>query len=172
MIRGFLLGAGGVLVLLVILQPNPRVRIVTTASSTPPGLYWRSAGVPRRGALVLACLAPQAAEFALQRGYLSGGACPAGAEPVAKIVGALPGDTVNIEPQWVAVNGARYPNSATADRDTAGRPLPHVPWGSRCVGAGEVWLFGFNDRRSWDARYFDSTPLGNVLGNLEAITTW
>ena len=101
MMRGVFLGAGVVLVLLVILQPNPRVRILTTDSSAPPGLYWRSTGAPRRGALVLACLTPQAAELALQRGYLGGGACPAGAEPVAKIVGALPGDTVDIEPHWV-----------------------------------------------------------------------
>ena len=158
--------------LLLILKPDIHVEILTTDSSTAPGLYWRSAGVPRRGTLVLACLTPEAAHFALERGYLGAGGCPGETEPVAKIVGALPGDTVDVEPDWVAVNGSRFANSATADRDTAGRPLPHVPFGTRLVGPGAVWLFGFNDARSWDARYFDSTPLSNVLGNLEAITTW
>ena len=65
---------------------------------------------------------------------------------------------VELEPGWVAVNGVKFLNSQTAARDSAGRPLTHVPSGTRRVGAGEVWLFGFNDARSWDARYFGSVP--------------
>ena len=79
------------------------------------------------------------------------------------MIGALPGDEVEIEPGFVAVNGVKFPNSQTAARDSAGRPLAHVLSGAYRVGAGEVWLFGFNNRRSWDARYFGSVPAANLL---------
>ena len=99
-----------------------------------------------RGALVAACLPAAIARTGLARGYLQKGDCPAGAEPVAKVIGALAGDVVELEPGWVAVNGVKFPNSQTAARDSAGRPLAHVPWGAHRVDAGEVWLFGFNNR--------------------------
>ncbi len=38
--------------------------------------------------------------------------------------------------------------------------------------AGQVWLFGFNDRRSWDSRYFGPIPLANVRGEIEPVVTW
>ena len=63
-------------------------------------------------------------------------------------------------------------NSRTALRDSAGRPLTHAPWGARRVGAGEVWLFGFNDARSWDARYFGAVPGAGVRGVLRPVVTW
>ena len=172
MIRGSLLSLGGTLALLLILQPDIHLRIITTDSAAAAGIYWRSAGLPHQGALVLACLTPEASRFGRGREYLRPGDCPAGAEPVAKIVGALPGDIVDIEPQWVAVNGSRFLNSASADRDSAGRPLPHVSFGTRLVGPGEVWLFGFNDARSWDGRYFGAVPLADVRGVLRPVVTW
>jgi type IV secretory pathway protease TraF len=42
----------------------------------------------------------------------------------------------------------------------------------RRVGAGEVWLFGFNDARSWDARYFGPVPAAGVRGVLRPVVTW
>ena len=74
------------------------------------------------------------------------------------MIGALPGDVVELEPDGVAVNGVTFPNSQTAARDSAGRPLAHVAWGVHRVSAGEVWLFGFHNARSWDARYFGPVP--------------
>jgi conjugative transfer signal peptidase TraF len=106
------------------------------------------------------------------RGYLSGGACPAAAEPVAKVIGAVAGDVVEVAPGWVAVNGMRLPNSRTAARDSASRPLGHVVWGARQVAAGEVWLFGFHDARSWDARYFGPIAASSVQGDLRPVLTW
>jgi len=40
------------------------------------------------------------------------------------------------------------------------------------VAAGQVWLFGFNDARSWDARYFGPVPLANLRGVLTPVVTW
>jgi conjugative transfer signal peptidase TraF len=103
-----------------------RVRIITTNSAAPAGIYRTVAAPLTRGELVLACLPSQSARLALQRGYLGAGDCPNGVEPVAKIIGALPGDSVEIQPLWIAINGIRIPRSSTAARDTMGRSLSPI----------------------------------------------
>jgi conjugative transfer signal peptidase TraF len=148
------------------------LRIVLTNSSAPAGIYRLNSVPARRGDLVLACLPTEVAQTGLTRGYLTEGDCPAGAEPIAKVIGAMPGDVVELEPGWVAVNGMKFTNSQTASRDSAGRLLTHVLSGAYRVGTGEVWLFGFNNRRSWDARYFGPVPLANVRGVLRPLVTW
>ena len=119
-----------------------------------------------------ACLPDAVARTGLKRGYLAEGDCPAGAEPIAKVIGAMPGDVVELEPGGVAVNGMKFTNSRTAARDSAGRSLTHVLSGAYRVSASEVWLFGFNNIRSWDARYFGPVPLANVRGVLRPLGTW
>jgi conjugative transfer signal peptidase TraF len=149
------------------------LRITLTDSSARAGVYRLVAGAPvRRGTLVAACLPHIIAEEGLTRGYLRRGDCPAGAEPVAKLIGALPGDAVTVEKGGVAVNGVNFRHSQVAARDSAGRPLAHVPFGPRTVSSGEVWLFGFNDARSWDSRYFGPVPIASIRGSLKPILTW
>lgn len=150
-----------------------RLRITLTDSSAPVGIYRVVTDVPvGRGELVAACLPASIARAGLARGYLRQGDCPAGAEPVAKVIGALPGDVVEVTQSWVAVNGVTFADSRTATRDSAARPLDHVSWAVRRVARGEVWLFGFNDPRSWDARYFGAVPLAGVRGVLQPVLTW
>jgi len=150
-----------------------RLRITLTDSAAPAGIYRLIARVPlARGELVAACVPAAIARTGLARGYLREGDCPAGAEPVAKVIGAVAGDVVKVEPGWVAVNSVTFPNSRMAARDSAERPLDHVAWGVRRVAPGEVWLFGFNDLRSWDARYFGPVPLAGVRGVLRPVLTW
>jgi len=148
------------------------LRITLTDSAAPAGIYRVSEVAARRGALVAACLPSVIARTGLARGYLQKGDCPTGAEPVAKVIGALAGDELQIEPGFVAVNGVKFPNSQTAAHDSAGRPLTHVPSGAYRVAADQVWLFGFNNRRSWDARYFGPVPAANVRGVLRPLVTW
>ncbi len=149
-----------------------RVLISNTDSAAPAGVY-RVVGYDfSRGDLVAACLPISVAQEGLALGYLHTGGCAGDAEPVDKIVGALPGDVVDIERGWIAINGKGIAHSATAARDSAGRPLGHVEWGKHRVGTGEVWLFGFNDRRSWDSRYFGPIPIANVRGQLKPVVTW
>ncbi|MGO9605805.1 MAG: conjugative transfer signal peptidase TraF [Candidatus Binataceae bacterium] len=149
-----------------------QLRITLTDSSAPAGVYRISESSAGRGALVAACLPAPIARQGLERGYLRSGDCPAGAEPVAKVIGALPGDQLEIREGWVAVNGVRFANSQTATYDSAHRPLSHVTWGLWRVAPGDVWLFGFNNDRSWDARYFGPVPLAAVLGALRPVVTW
>jgi len=148
------------------------VLISNTDSAAPAGVYRVIGREVVRGDLVAACLPIAVAHEGLARGYLRTGGCAGDAEPVDKIVGALPGDIVEIEPGWLAINGKHIAHSVTAAHDSAGRPLEHVAWGKRQVAANEVWLFGFNDRRSWDSRYFGPIPLANLRGKLEPVLTW
>jgi conjugative transfer signal peptidase TraF len=149
-----------------------QLRITLTDSSAPVGIYRLIAAPAGRGALVAACLPAAIVRMGLARGYLGRGDCPAGAEPVAKVIGALRGDVVEVEPGWTAVNGVRFTNSRTSARDSAGRALAHVAWGAHRVLPGEVWLFGFNDARSWDARYFGPAPAGSIRGVLRPVLIW
>jgi conjugative transfer signal peptidase TraF len=149
------------------------LRISLTDSAAPAGIYRIVSGVSvDRGELVGVCLPPAIAQEGLARGYLSKGDCPGGTEPVAKIIGALPGDALEVQPGWVSVDGQVFADSAVSARDTIGRPLPHVLCGKHQVAPGQVWLFGFNNRRSWDSRYFGPVPLAGVRGVLKPILTW
>jgi conjugative transfer signal peptidase TraF len=148
------------------------LRITLTDSSAPAGIYRLIVTPTGRGALVAACLPAAIGRAGLARGYLRHGDCPAAADPVAKVIGALPGDLVELRSDRVAINGVSFANSQTAARDSDGRPLPHEAWGWHRVAPGEVWLFGFNDARSWDARYFGPVPLANVRGVLKPVVTW
>ena len=149
---GTMAGIAIVVALLIAVGDAFGVLISNTDSAAPAGVYRVVSGKFRRGDLVAACLPIAIAHEGLTHGYLRTGGCAGNAEPVGKIVGALAGDVVEIEPGFVAVNGVRFERSAVAARDSAGRPLLHIAWGSYRVAAAQVWLFGFNDRRSWDSR--------------------
>ena len=148
------------------------LRISLTDSAAPAGEYRLIAAPAGRGDLVAACLPTAIARTGLTRGYLGEGDCPSGAEPVAKVIDGLPGDVIELGPERVAVNGVTFANSRTASCDSAGRLLPHAEWGTHRGAIGQVWLFGFNDARSWDARYFGPVPLAGVRGVLKPILTW
>jgi conjugative transfer signal peptidase TraF len=156
------------------------LRIMLTDSAAPVGIY-RVEPLPspesgrdlRRGELVEACLPDAIAQRGLERGYLQPGGCPGGAEPVAKRVGALSGDIVIISAGYVAVNGNHLSSlSETLPIDSRGRLLEHVTWGARQVSPNTVWLFGFNNPRSWDSRYFGPVLQTDIRGVLTPVVTW
>jgi conjugative transfer signal peptidase TraF len=165
---------------MVFLGRQLRLRIMLTDSSAPSGIYQveeapsgRSSRELRRGELVEACLPDAIAQRGLERGYLQPGGCPGGAEPVAKRVGALSGDIIVISAEYVAVNGNRLSSfSETSPIDSRGRILEHVSWGARRVSPDTVWLFGFNNPRSWDSRYFGPVSSTDVHGVLTPVVTW
>ena len=168
-----MLGTVIAVVFLVALGRVLGLRISLTDSAAPAGIYRLVSGIPPyRGQLVGACLPASIAQEGLARGYLRKGDCPGGIEPVAKIVEALPGDVLEVLPGSVSVDGKTFPDSAVAAHDSIGRPLPHVPWGKRQVAPGEVWLFGFHNVRSWDARYFGPVPISEVRAALKPVLTW
>ncbi len=157
---------------ITLLTRHFRIGLTPSNSSCAEGFYRLIDAPIRRGELAAACLPVNAEQEGLMRGDLSSGDCPGGAEPVLKVIGGLRGDEVDVEAGWIAVNGKRLDNSATLTRDSAGRPLTHVGWGKRRVGTEEVWLFGLNNRRSWDSRYFGPIPLRAIRGVAEPLVTW
>jgi len=168
-----LLALASVIVAIVAVFWTFRLRIALTDSACPPGIYQMVNRPISRGDLVIACLPPELAQFAEARGYLARGhGCGDGIEPVGKRLGALPGDTVEVTRGYIAVNGRRLANSATLRRDSQGRAVQHVTWGSYTVPPDQVWLLGTKDARSWDSRYFGPVPIGSVRAQLEPLVTW
>ena len=149
------------------------LRIGLTDSACPPGIYRMVNRAPSRGDLVLACLPDAIAQLGIARGYLlRGRGCRDGIEPVGKRLSALPGDSVEVVPDYIAVNGQRLEHSATLLRDSSGRSVKHVAWGRYTVPTNQVWLFGTKDARSWDSRYFGPVPASSVRAALEPVLTW
>ncbi len=106
------------------------------------------------GAWVEVCLPLNIAKLGLSRNYLMGGSCIGGAEPVIKQVAAIHGDDIEMKKSGVFIDGKLLPHSQSLTRDTQGRPLNSVPLGHYSMNYGDLWLYGNNNFRSWDSRYF------------------
>ncbi len=144
---------------------------INLSSSMPVGLYLRTPGPIERRAIVDVCLPEPIARLGRERGYLRGGACPDGSEPVAKSVAATAGDRVELREGLVAVNGVAIPNSATKSTDREGRELPQFPRGVYTVAAGELWLLSSLNAHSWDSRYYGPIPVENVRSTVRELFT-
>ena len=142
------------------------------SGSMPVGLYVTATEAPIRGSIVLACLRSDAAQFAMERGYVPhGGSCPGGAMPVGKPVLAIPGDTIAVTTAGLVLNGMAVPNSKARSADRTGRPLPRLPTGQRVVAQGELWLVSEYSPYSFDSRYFGPVSAGDVRAHVRALWT-
>jgi len=137
--------------------------------SAPVGVYREVAGPSRRGDLALLCLPSGIESLGRARNYLSAGSCGRGSSPVLKQVVALPGDEVEVQQNFIAVNGRMLDRSELHDVDSLGRPLAHVPLGHRKVPDGEAWVLGIHRERSWDSRYFGPIPIESIIGRMEPL---
>jgi conjugative transfer signal peptidase TraF len=135
---------------------------VNLSASAPRGLYRAVAGRPTRGAWVVACVNPHAADLARARGYLRPGPCTGGVQPVLKPVIAVAGDVVEIGPDAVTVNGQRLAGTSSSSADSLGRALPHAAWGRYIVGVDELWLVSTRVPNSWDSRYLGAISTSQV----------
>jgi conjugative transfer signal peptidase TraF len=159
------LGAGAILIVLLdAARGAGRVILVDTDSACPVGIYRVVRKPMTRGELVEACLPDAIATYGIARGYIGLGRCRNGAEPVIKLIGATAGDRVDLSRAGVWVNGIALPESATRSRDSRGREVPTIKRGGYQTRANDVWLFGLQDARSWDSRYYGPVPRQNVIG--------
>lgn len=144
-----------------------------TTPSLPRGL-WRVSTAPDHlaaGTIVNICPPPgRAADTARERGYIATGSCPGNYEPLIKPIAAVAGDTVDLTPAGVLINGRPIPASPVLAIDTAGRPLPAAP-AHLVVPAGHVWLMSTYNSHSFDSRYFGPVPTALVRGVAVALLT-
>jgi conjugative transfer signal peptidase TraF len=138
--------------------------------SMPTGLYVRTSSLSS-ASLVVFCPAEPFARLSVDRGYRSRGNCTDGAEPLAKPIAARTGDVVELSAKGMAVNGRLLPNTTPLSTDTAGRPLPHWPFGKYVVAPGTLWVASSYNPRSFDSRYFGPVKASQVREHVRPLLT-
>ena len=146
---------------------------INTSPSMPRGLWQVSrAAEAGRGDAVVVCAPPgPASRIGRERGYVGPGACPGGTEPLLKVVAAVAGDVVAVEPRGLAVNGAVLAATTPLAHDAAGRALPSWPPGIYAVQPGTAWVTT-PAADSWDSRYWGPVRLADVLGMARPVAVW
>lgn len=143
------------------LVPTPRL-VWSASASAPIGFYWRVAGAPSRGDLVLARAPFWARKLAAERRYL-----PLNV-PILKRVAAVAGDVVCASGDALFIDGRLVAHRLTSDR--MGRPLPQ--WqGCETLGAGEFFLLMGDVPDSFDGRYFGPVRRHDIIGRLVPVWT-
>lgn len=125
---------------------------VNVSYSLPLGLYQVTSD--ESAPLIEFCPAEPFASQSIERGYRGRGlVCADGAVPLLKPVVARAGDTVELGPSGLVVNGTTLPDTAPLKHDGAGRPLDPWPAGRYTVGQGTVWVASSYNASSYDSRY-------------------
>ncbi|MEP6495556.1 MAG: conjugative transfer signal peptidase TraF [bacterium] len=140
--------------------------------SLPKGLY-RDVHVAtvRPGMLGIWCLPVDAARLARERAYVGRGSCPAGAEPVGKLVLAATGDSARFDSSGVRINGVVVPDTRPLARDSRGRALPHAVFRTYALAPDEVWLWSPYTPRSFDSRYFGPVLVTSLVVAVRPVWT-
>ena len=124
------------------------------SESLPRGFYRPSfPDTLARGDLVRVCLPEAHAALALERKYLYPGLCPGGTEPLAKLVAALPGDTVHVDSIFTHVSGGLTIRAPVLPLDSHARVVP-AAIGPHILGEGECFVMSTYIPHSYDSRYF------------------
>ena len=168
-------GVLGLLALAVMLLEGAGFRLQHTAS-LPRGIYRvvRSdspAELLHPGVIGLWCLPARTARWAAGRGYLRPGRCATGVEPLAKVVLAIGGDTIDFDQRGVRVGGRLVANSQPPLRDAVGRSLPVARFRRYVLRVGEAWVWSPYARRSFDSRYFGPLPAAALVGVVQPMLT-
>jgi len=144
---------------------------INWTSSMPIGLYREVPARLERGEIVLVCLPEEIAQVGRQRRYLPLGDCPEGVSPIVKKIVAIAGDEIELQEEFLAVNGVVVDRTPLRSSDSLARPMDHVPLGRRLVADGEVWVLGSERSRSWDSRYFGLVPVESIVASTKPVLT-
>ena len=151
----------GVLATSASLVPTPRL-VWNASASAPVGFYWRVAGRPFQGDLVLAWAPLWARRLAAERGYLPFSL------PLLKRVAAVEGQVVCASGDAISIEGRLVAHRLASDR--MDRPLPR--WeGCETLRAGEFFLLMADVPDSFDGRYFGITERRDIIGRLVPLWT-
>lgn len=158
-----------VLIPVGVVVPRPRFYINTT-DSLPRGIYRETKERIDKGTLVVECLPQELAEFGRERGYLTIGNCPGHTVSVLKQVVGIPGSTIELADEYVAVDHKLIFISATLKTDREGREMPRVERRTFTLGPDEYFLLAPNPR-SWDGRYTGETQRQNIQATVRPLLT-
>ena len=166
----FRVGFASVILLTICTMVGFRVNVTR---SLPLGLYRTVGGASavERGDIVIVCLPPEWARFALQRGILGPGHCEGGSYGLGKIVLAVGGDVVEFHRDGLTVNGKAVPESRPMLHDRHLRDMPHHPWGRHILRAREIWLFSPYHPAAFDSRYFGPLARSRVQSVVRPLWT-
>jgi len=128
---------------------------INVSNSLPPGLYrsYGERGQWKRGQIVGLC--PPDSSFLRQlkqHKQVYGGGCPGNYMVWMKPVVAIAGDTVEVSPDGVSVNGHLIGNSKPLKQTPTGLKLPQIE-GHYVVQPETVWLVSDYNPKSIDSRY-------------------
>lgn len=140
------------------------------SESMPYGFWWETAfnGVAHRGDIVVVCL-PENPVVLL---YAGPGSCPSGMKPLLKPVGAIEGDTVDVDEKGIWINGFLQEKTAPMTHDSVGRVLSPWPFGTYRVGPNEVWIISTYSARSFDSRYWGPITTEWISARAVPVLTW
>ena len=128
-----------------------------------PAVVWR-------GMTIVACLPTSIQKFGLTRGYLPRGNCSDGGMAIAKVVVALPGDTIDLAGATMRVNRRKLlPCGARTKSDAAGRAMQSLRDGRYVLGSDDVWLCGSSGATAWDSRYYGPIASSLILGTIRPV---
>ena len=140
-----------------------------STGSLPIGLYRVSAAAD--GNLAEFCPPEPLSRLSVVRQYRNRGNCPDGDNPLMKPIVAWPGDVVDLSESGLKVNGKLLGNTAPRSQDSKARPLPHYPFGTYRVSAGNVWVASSYHPLSFDSRYFGPIPTSIIRHRLKPFLT-
>ena len=127
-----------------------------------------------RGMIVEFCSPPSnpMIAFGMRRGWFGHGECPGGVMPLIKEVGALPGDTVVVQPTGVTINGKRVPNTRVEVNTLGGAGIPHLPFGNTRIAPGEFWALANYAQGAFDSRYYGTIKQRIITARMTPVLTW
>lgn len=150
---------------------------INRTNSLPKGLYWSVQKTPERGDIV--AFWPDGSEpfrLARARGYILPGVYNktdgVGYGLMLKRLMGLPGDTVSIAADGIAVNGALLPNTKPLAHDNVGDPLPVARLADYRLAEHEALFVSDHLPRSYDARYFGVQDMRQIVEVVVPVYVW
>ena len=142
---------------------------LNSTGSLPLGLYRVSTAAEAN--LAEFCPPEPYSGLSVVRQYRNPGTCHDGDSPLLKPIVARPGDVVVLSKSGLQVNGVLLRNTAPRSQDSKARPLPHYPFGTYRVSAGNVWVASSYHPLSFDSRYFGPIPTSIIRHRLKPFLT-
>lgn len=143
---------------------------LNTNPSIPVGIYQLQKKSPQKNDYVSFC-PPTNSIFimAIKRGYLQQGYCFNKTLPMMKKIIAVQGDTIHIGQNGIYVNNQIIKDSQPYKVDGNNQPLPQLTIKNYILKNNEFLMFGENNLRSFDSRYFGTIHEQQIIGVLKPI---